>query len=301
MASTTAGGNGTAARPLERRPLEGQTALVTAGGGAIGCATAAMLARDGADVLIAGRTAGTLQAAAERVAAAAAGGPGTVRWSVADALVEDDVAALVAEAAEPAGRLDIAVAVVGGSTGGSPVLDLPVASMEETLRRNVTGAFMLVKHAGRAMVGRDVAGRDGVGRPMAGGGGSIVAVSSMQAIQSAPLLAHYCGAKAGLEMFCRVAADELGAHGVRVNTVRPGLTRTGKPTHPSSNTDAQAAYLEQQPLARPGEPEDIAAAIRYLAGPESSWVTGQSITVDGGTSLRRFPDLTAFWAGADRK
>jgi NAD(P)-dependent dehydrogenase (short-subunit alcohol dehydrogenase family) len=266
-----------------RFPLAGTTALVTAGGGAIGSAAAIRLARDGADVLLAGRTQATLETAADRVttAAEAEGSPATVRWSVADALIEDDVAALVARAAEVTGRLDIAVGVVGGSTASASILDIEVAGLEETLRQNVVSAFLVIKYAGRIMADR--------------GGGSIVAVSSMQAVQTAPLLGPYCAAKAGLEMLCRVAADELGHYRVRVNTVRPGLTRTGKTTHPSANPAALAAYMEQQPIDRPGEPEDIAAAIRYLAGPESSWVTGESITVDGGTSLRRFPDMTPFW------
>ena len=182
-----------------RFPLAGTTALVTAGGGAIGSAAVTRLARDGADVLLAGRTQATLETAADRVATAAEaeGSPAAVRWSVADALIEDDVAALVARTAETTGRLDIAVGVVGGSMASAPILDIEVAGLEETLRKNVVSAFLLVKHAGRAVAGR--------------GGGSIVAVSSMQAVQTAPLLGPYCAAKAGLEMLCRVAADELGA------------------------------------------------------------------------------------------
>jgi len=76
-----------------------------------------------------------------------------------------------------------------------------------------------------------------------------------------------------------------------VNAVRPGLTRTDATTGMFANGDVVAAYMEQQPLAREGEAEDIAGAIRYFCGPESSWTTGQCLTVDGGTSLRRFPDL----------
>jgi len=260
------------------------TALVTAGGGAIGSAAATALARDGAQVLISGRTEATLVAAAERIAEAAEAEPGQVRWAVADGLQADDVAGLVAEASRPTGQLDIAVGVVGGGTAGAFLVDTTVEALEQNLRQNITAPFQLIKHAGRAM--------------METGGGSIVAVSSMQAHQVAPLLGPYCAAKAGLEMLCRVAADELGQYRVRVNTVRPGLTRTGKATHPSSDEAAMAAYMEQQPIDRPGEPQDIGAAIRYLAGPESTWVTGQSLTVDGGTSLRRFPDLTDFWANA---
>ena len=76
-------------------------------------------------------------------------------------------------------------------------------------------------------------------------------------------------------MLCKVAADELGEHRVRVNLVRPGLTRTGAPTHPSSDKEAMDAYYVQQPLQQAGEPRNIAAGIRYFLGPESDWTTGQ--------------------------
>jgi NAD(P)-dependent dehydrogenase (short-subunit alcohol dehydrogenase family) len=118
----------------------------------------------------------------------------------------------------------------------------------------------------------------------------------MQAIQSAPMLAAYCGAKAGLEMFCKVAADELGESGVRVNVVRPGFTRTDATVSMMSNQTIIDEYLEQQPLARTGEAEDIAHAIRYFLGPESAWTTGQCLTVDGWCTIRRFPDLRHLWA-----
>jgi len=127
------------------------------------------------------------------------------------------------------------------------------------------------------------------------GGGTIVAVSSMQGMQPAPMFAAYCAAKAGLEMLVRCAAEELGEHRVRVNAVRPGFTRTDATTGMFANDDVVAAYLVQQPIDREGEAEDIAGAIRYFCGPESSWTTGQCLTVDGGTSLRRFPDLTEWY------
>jgi NAD(P)-dependent dehydrogenase (short-subunit alcohol dehydrogenase family) len=114
----------------------------------------------------------------------------------------------------------------------------------------------------------------------------------MQGIQPAPMFAAYCAAKAGLEMLVRCAADELGQHRIRVNAVRPGLTRTDATVGMFADEPTVAAYMEQQPLARDGESEDIAGAIRYFVGPESTWTTGQCLTVDGGCSLRRFPDLT---------
>jgi NAD(P)-dependent dehydrogenase (short-subunit alcohol dehydrogenase family) len=263
-------------------PLAGLSALVTGGAGGIGSATASVLVDDGAHVLIAGRTESTLRNVGNALQTAANAAGGSVRWAVCDSLDEDQVRTLVSTAAERTGRLDMAVNVVGGGRGSVPVLRGSVEALEETLRQNITSAFLLLKHAGGAMV------RDG-------GGGSIVAVSSMQATQTAPLLASYCAAKAGLEMLCQVAADELGGHGVRVNVVRPGLTRNGRPTHLSALPQVVDAYFEQQPIRRAGEAIDIAHAIRYLAGPESSWTTGVALTVDGGTSLRRFPDLRFHW------
>jgi NAD(P)-dependent dehydrogenase (short-subunit alcohol dehydrogenase family) len=263
-------------------PLRGKSAIVTAGGGAIGSATARLLALDGAHVLISGRTAEKLQRVVDSVAADANAAGGSIDCMAADSLDEEQVRQLVDRAAARTGRLDIAVNVVGGGGGGmAPVLRYSVDALLDTLKQNIVSAYILLKHAGASMV--------------RGGGGSFVAVSSMQASESAPLLAAYCASKAGLEMLCKVAADELGEHHVRVNVVRPGLTRTGVATHPSSNEAAQAAYYDQQPLRQAGEPRNIAHAIRYFAGPESEWTTGTSLTVDGGNSLRRFPDLSDFW------
>jgi NAD(P)-dependent dehydrogenase (short-subunit alcohol dehydrogenase family) len=262
------------------RDVAGKSAVITGGGGGIGRATAALLARDGAHVVIAGRTEAKLTAVADELDPIARAAGGSVQPMVADAADEHDVRALVARAAETTGQLDLAVAVVGGG-GVGPVLRYSVDTIEQTMRNNIVTAFLLLKHAGGAMV--------------RAGGGSFVAVSSMQAIQSAPNLAAYCAAKAGLEMFCKVAADELGAQGVRVNVVRPGFTRTDATTSMMSNDWIIDAYREQQPIERTGEADDIAHAIRYFLGPESSWTTGQCLTVDGGTTIRRFPDLSGLW------
>jgi NAD(P)-dependent dehydrogenase (short-subunit alcohol dehydrogenase family) len=263
------------------QPLRGVRALITGGGGAIGGAAAVLLARDGAHVLLAGRTRSKLERVGERVTEAVGSGAGSFDLMEMDALDEDGVIDMTERAGGSERRIDVAVAVVGGGAVARPVLAQSVSSLEETLRANITSTFLILKHAGTMMVAR--------------GGGSIVAVSSMQATESAPMFGPYCAAKAGLEMLCRVAADELGTAGVRVNVVRPGLVRNGNPGHLSEDSEAIGRYMTEQPIARPGEAMDIGHAIRYLAGPESSWVTGQSITVDGGTSLRRFPDLTEVW------
>ncbi|HVM41197.1 MAG TPA: SDR family oxidoreductase, partial [Acidimicrobiia bacterium] len=107
-------------------------------------------------------------------------------------------------------------------------------------------------------------------------------------------MSPYSVSKAGLETLVQNAADELGMAGIRVNAVRPGLVPTEMATPLHSNEDIVADYLAQMPLARLGTVEDVAAAVRFLAGPESSWITGQCLGVDGGHALRRGPDLEVF-------
>ncbi len=259
------------------RPLAGMTAVVTGGGGGIGRTTARWLVRDGASVTIAGRTPEKLDKVVAALADVAAESGGAIRAVPCDALVADEVRALVDTAASPDGRLDIAVAVPGGGTM-APILRMEVSELERVLRNNIVATFLLLKYAGALMVRQN--------------GGSFVGVSSISAVQSTPMLSSYCAAKAGLEMLLLTAADELGEFGVRVNAVRPGLTETDATPGLVGNEEVIRRYMEQQPIRRVGQPDDIAAAIRYFAGPESTWTTGQCFAVDGGTVLRRFPDLT---------
>ncbi len=249
--------------------LTGKTALITGGAGGIGRATAEVLARDGAQVTIASRSAGHLEEVADRL------GP-NVRWTVCDATVPEQVLAAIAFASEPTGRLDMAVSVPGAGLM-KPLLMTGDDEFMADVDFNVRAPYLMIKHAGRQMA------RDG--------GGAIVAISSTAAVQPARYLASYCAAKAAVDMMCRVAADELGAVGVRVNVVRPGLTATDAPAGMIANPQIVGLYMEQQPITRVGEPDDIAQACRYLVGPESSWVTGQCLTIDGGHTLRAFPHL----------
>jgi NAD(P)-dependent dehydrogenase (short-subunit alcohol dehydrogenase family) len=136
--------------------------------------------------------------------------------------------------------------------------------------------FNLLRWAGEAMIRN--------------GSGSFVAISSTAAVFSARYLSAYCAGKAAVDQLVRVAADELGQHGIRVNSVQPGLTRTASTAGSFRNPAMMAAFLEQQPIPRHGEVDDIAHAVRYFAGPESSWTTGQLLTVDGGHTLRAFVD-----------
>jgi len=262
--------------------LAGFSALVTGGGSGIGLACAQRLAADGASVTIAGRSEERLRAAAKEIEAVAAGGA-RVQAVPADVTDEASVEAMVAAAVAPTGRLDGIVASAGGSETIGPITQIDVDAWRRTVELNLTGTMLTVKHGARAMVRQ--------------GGGSIVAISSIAGAVTHRWFGAYGPAKAGLEMLCMVAADELGASGVRVNTVRPGLTRTELVAPLTAPGPVLDDYNACMPLGRPGEPAEVAAVVRFLLGPESGWVTGQNIGVDGGRTLRRGPDLSPMLAG----
>jgi NAD(P)-dependent dehydrogenase (short-subunit alcohol dehydrogenase family) len=183
----------------------------------------------------------------------------------------------MAHAESLTGRLGIAVAVVGGGTM-KPLLMFDADELAADLKRNVISAFLVIKHATPLMT--------------KGGGGSIVCISSDAAKIPWPFLATYNTTKGGVEGLVRGAALELAHLKIRVNAVRPGLVQTeATKTGLFANEEAMAAFLAEKPLGRTGIPDDIGAAVRYLAGPESSWVTGQSLGVEGGNELTRAPYL----------
>ena len=258
----------------QSKSLEGMTALVTAGGTGIGLGIAKRLARDGARVTICARREPVL---AEAVAEIGHG----ARYVVCDVTDDAQVGEAVESASGPDGRLDIAVANAGGGPAG-PLPMLDVESWNAGLALNLTSVFSLIRHSAPRM-----------GKA---GGGSIVAISSIAGHLTHRSLGPYCVGKAGLEMLVRNAADELGRYGIRVNGVRPGLVPTDNAA-PLYQTDAiREDYLKRMPLGRVGTPEDVAAAVRFLAGPEASWITGQLLGVDGGHSLRGGPNVDPLMA-----
>jgi NAD(P)-dependent dehydrogenase (short-subunit alcohol dehydrogenase family) len=269
--------------------IAGYAALVTGGGSGIGLGTATRLVRDGAHVTICGRTEERLAAAVaelERVAAGAEGTPmagGTARYVVADVTVEEQVAAAVAEASSARGRLDILFANAGGSLHMGPIVEADVESVRATLDVNFVGTFLCIKHAAPLMAAGVGTGVDGGEAP----GGSIVGMSSGAGGFPHRYLWAYGASKAGIDTLCQYAAEELGSTGVRVNSVQPGIVDDELMSFITAGGPLLDDYLAEMPVSRLGTVEDIAAAVRYLAGPESGWVTGVNLPIDGGHHLRR--------------
>lgn len=257
-------------------PLAGMSALITGGSGGIGAACAEALLRDGASVTLSARRIEALEAVRERLQPGVHPG---ARLSViaGDSLVVGDVKAALALACEHTGRVDICVPAVGGG-GIRPFLLHDEHSFRAELELNVMSAFLVIRHATPIMARH--------------GGGSIVCVSSNVAKLAYPGLSGYVVGKAALEAMVRTLAEELSRFRIRVNAVRPGLTRTEGTAVVYADRATYDHISAETPLGRIGEPEDIAAGVRYLAGPESSWVTGESIAIDGGNELRKAGDMS---------
>jgi len=263
--------------------LEGKAAIVSGGGTGIGWACAAALVADGAAVTICGRTEATLQDGVARLEKVADLG-GQASYAVADVTDEASVVAAVAAAATLTGDLDIVVANAGGGGGLGPIHTQDLAEFTRVLHLNVLGTMLLAKHSLPLLVKS---------------GGSFTAISSIAGHQTHRWFGAYPVAKAGVEELVRNAADEYGPAGVRVNAVRPGFTATELMALVPRDSPVFASYLENTPLDGVGEPEDVGHLVRFLAGDEARWITGQIIDVDGGHSLRRGPDYSLFAGVSD--
>lgn len=252
--------------------FEDRSYLVTGGGSGIGKAVAAGLAAAGADVLIVGRN-------AERLAEVAAELGGSVRHLATDVTDEDSVAAAVEAAAQKHGRLHGVVHCAGGSQTIGPITQIDSEAWRRTVDLNVNGTMHVVKHAGRALV--------------RGGGGSLVAISSIAASNTHRWFGAYGVTKSAVDHLMMLAADELGASWVRANSIRPGLIRTELVAPILDSPELSEDYRINTPLPRTGEVTDVADLAMFLLSDAASFITGQVINVDGGQMLRRGPDFTA--------
>jgi NAD(P)-dependent dehydrogenase (short-subunit alcohol dehydrogenase family) len=255
--------------------ITGKSALVTGGGSGIGLGSALRLAQDGAHVTICGRTEDKLVAAVETIGATVGEG-GSIRHIAADVTDEAQITAAVQFAAETTGGLDILFANAGGSMHMGPIADAEAEALRATVEVNLLGTMLTVKAAVPAM--------------RAAGGGSIIGMSSGAGAFPHKYLWAYGASKAGIDMFCKSAADELGPEGIRVNSVQPGIVDDELMEFITAGGPLLDHYIEHMPLGRVGTVEDIAEAVRFLAGPESSWITGINLPIDGGHHLRQGAD-----------
>ncbi len=262
-----------------------RTYLVTGGGSGIGKGVAQCLAWAGAQVLIVGRSAERLAAAAADIGADA---PGEVRFESADVTDEEQVSRVVDAATAWNGRLHGVVHCAGGSQTIGPVTQMDSEAWRRTVDLNVNGAMYVLKHTTREMV--------------RGGGGSFVGISSIAASNVHRWFGAYGVTKSALDHLMMLAADELGPSWVRVNGIRPGLIRTDLVQVIIDSPEVSEDYRQCTPLPRIGEVADIANLAMFLLSDAAGWITGQIINVDGGHGLRRGPDMSAMLApvfGAD--
>lgn len=260
----------------DRLTLRGRVVVVAgAGGGGIGTAVCRAVAEAGACVLA--LDVDTRAVAAVEEALGVTSGPH--RCVTADVRDEARVAGALDEVAG-LGPLHGLVHVAGGiwPPQWASLLSMPLETWDAVVELNLRAALVSI----RGVASRLVTG---------GTGGSIVAVSSIAGLSAMPYAAPYAAAKAGLISLVRTAALEWGSSGIRVNTVAPGSVRTPKSAGGESDADIDAGELSDTeravlPLGRRGLPDDVAAAALFLLSDMSSWITGQVIAVDGGSSAR---------------
>ena len=247
--------------------LQGKAAIITGGEGSIGMAAARAFAAEGASVFLAGISEPDLKAGAAELGDRAA-------WAVTDVTDSAQVKAAVDAAVGQFGRLDVVVANAGIAGATAPIADYPEDAFDQTLAVHVRGAFLLCKHA----------------VPHLPKGASVIITSSVVGLIAAPNIAGYSTAKHAQVGLMRTLARELAPRGIRVNTIHPGpvdnefqhrieVVATG------ADRDAATAIFDQLiPLARHAAPDEIARAMLFLASDDSSFMTGATLSVDGGMS-----------------
>jgi len=247
--------------------LAGRTALITGAGRGIGGHLAARFAVEGARVVFTDR-----DLAAARAAAAAFPDAIAIEMDISD---ESSVEAAFAAAAGRGFDVDVVVANAGVQLFGqdAKIADLDLEVWNRTVDVNLTGTFLTVKHAVRAMLGRGRSGKDC----------SIILIGSPTGLngEGAEFTA-YSSTKAGIHGMARTVAAAYAGAGIRVNTVVPGYTETPLVTAIANNPDKRAAIVSRIPLGRAGQPEDVEGIVVYLASDESRYATGSIFRVDGG-------------------
>jgi NAD(P)-dependent dehydrogenase (short-subunit alcohol dehydrogenase family) len=248
--------------------LDGRVAIVTGGARGIGQHYARALAAEGARLMIADIADGKDVAAS----LAREHGANSVASAVTDVSEETAVKALVAESMERFGKIDILVnnAALFAPLRETKCTEIDTAVWDKVMAINLRGPFLMVKHVVPHMSAR--------------GYGKIINIGSGSIFHGIPWMLHYVTSKGGIMAMTRVLALELGEHGIRVNTLSPGLTmsETLMAENPGHIATARDKVLASRSLKRDAHPQDLLGALIFLAGAESDFMTGQNVLVDGG-------------------
>lgn len=244
--------------------LAGTVAVVTGAGRGLGRAIAAGLAGFGAEVVLCGRNADTLTSTADELTAEG----GKVWWKAADVSREEDVTALVDAVLERHGRVDTLINNAGINPIYKAAEHIDLDDWRNIIDVNLTGVYLCCRHFGNAMLER--------------GRGSIISISSVAGHVGLRKTLPYGAAKGGVELMTKSLAIDWAAKGVRVNTIAPGFFETDLTAGMRDHAALSERLLGQTPMGRFGKAEELVGAAVFLASPASSYVTGQSIVVDGG-------------------
>lgn len=247
-----------------------RVAVVTGGASGIGLASAQELYNQGVDIVICGRTRERIDAALARI-----GLPERVHGVAADVSDPSAAGSVIEEAVNRFGRLDSVVNAAGVAGEFKSIEELTPEGWRDVLSINLMGAVHMTAAAVPHMRAR--------------GGGTIVNVSSISADQAEPLMAPYGVSKAALVAFTRYASCELAADGIRVNGVSPGWIRTAMAEPFFEEAGVVGKAWETNFLGRTGEPAEMGKIIAFLAGSDSSFITGETVVADGGQMINMMP------------
>jgi dehydrogenase/reductase SDR family protein 4 len=246
--------------------LKNKIALVTGASRGIGQAVAVGLAQAGADVALVSRKLPDLEKVAEEIRKM---GRKALPVSAHVGKV-DEIKNLITKVLEGFGRIDILVNNAATNPNMAPAIDVDERAWDAVMNLNLKGLFFLSQAVAKVMMGK--------------GGGRIINVASVSGI-TPDILPIYSISKAGVIMATKVMAQQWAPYNIRVNAIAPGLTKTRFSEALWNNPDILKMAMSRTPLARPAEPEEMVGAIIYLASDASSYVTGQTIAVDGGSTI----------------
>ena len=245
--------------------LKDKVAIVTGGSRGIGKAIAEVFAREGCNTVICGRKQETLDAVAHEIG-------GSVVPVACHVGRQEDLEKLAANVAERFGKIDILVNNAATNVAQGYCLEINDAQFDKMVEVNLKSAFRLIRLVAPGMCRR--------------GSGSIVNIASIAGLRPQFEGLMYSMTKAALIMMTQSYALELGPKGVRVNAIAPGLIRTVLSEYYWKDENRAAQYLDRQPVKHLGEPSEIAEVALLLASDRSSYMTGQTVVVDGGSTLR---------------